>query len=78
MERPSSPLTFKLNSPLETIDAVVKDRKTGKALGIVGTLNASSLTPNIEYIMFSGMGGYVFPFTGDPSHPIGDKPSHVA
>ncbi|WIY61903.1 S8 family serine peptidase [Bacillus arachidis] len=73
MGRPSSPLTFKLNSPLETIDAVVKDRKTGKALGIVGTLNASSLTPNIEYMMFDGMGGYVFPFTGDPNHPIGDK-----
>lgn len=25
-------------------------------------------------MMFSGMGGYVFPFTGDPAHPIGDKP----
>ncbi|EJQ32728.1 hypothetical protein IEC_05189 [Bacillus toyonensis] len=74
MERPSSPLTFKLNSPLETIDAVVKDRKTGKALGVVGTLNASSLTPNVEYMMFSGMGGYVLPFTGDPAHPIADKP----
>ena len=39
----------------------------------MGTINASSLTPNIEYIMFDGMGGYVFPFTGDPNHPIGDK-----
>lgn len=74
MERPSSPLTFKLNSPLKTIDAVVKDRKTGKTLGLVGTLDASDIKPNLEYIMFSGMGGYVYPFTGDPSHPIADRP----
>ncbi|MDM5153437.1 S8 family serine peptidase [Bacillus sp. DX1.1] len=74
MLAPFSPLAFTLNSPMETIDAVVKDRKTGKALGIAGTFDASRLTPNVEYYMLRGMSDFVFPFTGDPNQPIGDKP----
>ncbi|MDM5156904.1 S8 family serine peptidase [Bacillus sp. DX1.1] len=74
MDGPFSPLSYKLNSPLETVDAIVKDRKTGNALGFVGTVDASNKTPNKEYYILYGLTGNVFPFTGDPNHPIGDKP----
>ena len=34
---------FQLNSELETLDLIVKDSKTNKALGFLGTLNTSGL-----------------------------------
>ncbi|WP_369902127.1 S8 family serine peptidase [Bacillus manliponensis] len=64
---------MKLNSPMKTIDIVVKDSKSGKAVGLTGTIDASNMMTDREYagILFNS---YVYPFTNDPSKPIGDVP----
>ncbi|MDM5236430.1 S8 family serine peptidase [Bacillus cereus] len=64
---------MKLNSPMETIDIVVKDSKSGKAVGLTGTIDASNMMTDIDYagIVFNS---YVYPFTNDPSKPIGEVP----
>ncbi|MFJ7935686.1 S8 family serine peptidase [Sporosarcina sp. NPDC096371] len=66
-------LYFQLSSPLTTIDLLVKDQETGKAVGYMGTLNASELMPGMGYTMRGGFNGEVFPFTDDPANPIADK-----
>jgi subtilisin family serine protease len=73
MAGPFSGLTFKFNSPMKRIDAIVKDRATGRAIGLFGTFDASGIYPNIDYFMFIGMAGQVYPFTGDPNRPVGDR-----
>ncbi|WP_433772723.1 S8 family serine peptidase [Bacillus wiedmannii] len=64
---------MKLNSPMETIDIVVKDSKSGKSVGLTGTIDASNMMTDIDYagIVFNS---YVYPFTNDPSKPIGEVP----
>ncbi|QWH39595.1 S8 family serine peptidase [Bacillus mycoides] len=64
---------IKLNSPMKTIDIVVKDSKSGKAVGLTGTIDGSNMMTDREYsgIFFTS---YVYPFTNDPSKPIGDVP----
>jgi subtilisin family serine protease len=65
---------MKLNSPMKTIDIVVKDSKTGKAVGFVGTANASRLLTDVETFLIGAFSGTVYPFTNDSSKPIGDLP----
>ena len=65
---------MKLNSPMQTIDIVVKDSKTGKAVGFIGTANASKLLTDTETFLIGAFSGTVYPFTNDPSKPIGDLP----
>ncbi|WP_025784661.1 S8 family serine peptidase [Sporosarcina sp. D27] len=66
-------LTMMLNSPMTTMDVLIKDSETGKAVGFVGTA-----TPNFpidKKVFLSGaFRGTVFPFTDDPSNPISDVP----
>ncbi|WP_440602349.1 S8 family serine peptidase [Bacillus sp. GB_SG_008] len=65
---------MKLNSPMKTIDVLVKDSKTGKAVGFVGTANTSKLLTDVETFLMGAFNGTVYPFTNDPSKPIGDVP----
>ncbi|CAG9611251.1 hypothetical protein BACCIP111899_00423 [Bacillus rhizoplanae] len=65
---------MKLNSPMQTIDIVVKDSKTGKAVGFIGTANTSKLLTDTETFLIGAFSGTVYPFTNDPSKPIGDLP----
>ncbi|MGG0455261.1 S8 family serine peptidase [Bacillus mycoides] len=65
---------MKLNSPMKTIDVLVKDSKTGKAVGFVGTADASRLLTDVETFLMGIFSGTVYPFTNDPSKPIGDLP----
>lgn len=65
---------MKLNSPMKTIDVLVKDSKTGKAVGFIGTANASNLQTDVETFLIGAFSGTVYPFTNDPSKPIGDIP----
>ncbi|MDM5440905.1 S8 family serine peptidase [Bacillus hominis] len=66
--------SMKLNSPMKTIDVLVKDSKTGKAVGFVGTADASRLLTDVETFLMGIFSGTVYPFTNDPSKPIGDLP----
>lgn len=65
---------MKLNSPMKTIDVLVKDSKTGKAVGFIGTANTSKLLIDVETFLINVFTGTVYPFTNDPSKPIGDLP----
>lgn len=65
---------MKLNSPMKTIDIIVKDSKTGKAVGFIGTANTSKLLTDVETFLIGAFSGTVYPFTNDPSKPIGDLP----
>ncbi|PFN09771.1 S8 family serine peptidase [Bacillus cereus] len=67
-------VNMKLNSPMKTIDVVVKDSKTGKAVGFVGTADASRLMIDRETFLMNAFSGTVYPFTNDSSKPIGDLP----
>lgn len=65
---------MKLNSPMKTIDVLVKDSKTGKAVGFVGTADTSKLLIDRETFLMNAFSGTVLPFTNDPSQPISDIP----
>ncbi|ASK63529.1 peptidase S8 [Virgibacillus phasianinus] len=71
--RPFIPVFFKLKSPMETIDVIVKDGETGEAIGLVGTMDASGIVPGRELMIYQGFQGIVYPFTDDPSDPISDE-----
>ncbi|MFJ7936292.1 S8 family serine peptidase [Sporosarcina sp. NPDC096371] len=65
---------MKLNSPMKTMDVLVKDSKTGNAVGFIGTVNASNLQIDREVYLVGAFSGTVLPFTNDPSQPISDTP----
>nr|WP_269448512.1 S8 family serine peptidase [Metabacillus kandeliae] len=74
---PGAPMFFKLKSPMKYLDVVIKDAKTGKALGIAGSLNASSMKPDRDYVLAFAFRGLVYPFTGDIDQPVSDSPAYL-
>ncbi|WP_242212384.1 S8 family serine peptidase [Bacillus cereus group sp. BfR-BA-01383] len=67
-------VNMKLNSPMKTIDVLVKDSATGKAVGFIGTADVSRLLIDVDTFLLNVFSGTVYPFTNDPSRPIGDLP----
>lgn len=63
---------FKLKSPMETIDIIVKDSETDEALGVIGALG--DLDADVEYLLMEAFMGYVYPFEDDPQNPISFDP----
>ncbi|WP_141995090.1 S8 family serine peptidase [Bacillus sp. B4EP4a] len=64
---------MKLNSPMTTMDVLVKDGKTGEAVGFIGTAN-TNFPIDREVFLTGAFSGTVLPFTNDPSQPISDVP----
>ncbi|USK31986.1 S8 family serine peptidase [Bacillus sp. F19] len=64
---------MKLNSPMTTMDVLVKDSKTGKSVGFIGTAN-TNFPIDREVFLTGAFSGTVLPFTNDPSQPISDIP----
>ncbi|WP_436376140.1 S8 family serine peptidase [Cytobacillus sp. BC1816] len=69
---PGSHFVFKFKSPMETFDLIIKDAKTGEAIGLVGSYDGSQAAPDKEYLIFFGHRGLVYPFTGNKKQPIAD------
>lgn len=68
---PFTPVSFKLKSPMETIDIIISDDETGEPVGYVGSLyKASDVKPGNIMTILQGFSGVVNPFTNNPSHPI--------
>lgn len=64
-----------LNSPMKSMDVLVKDSETGKAVGFIGTAtNSSKLPLDVETYLTGMFSGTIYPFTNDPSKPISDIP----
>ncbi len=71
---PFTPVIFKFKSPMETVDIIVKDSKTGDPIGYVGSLyGASSIMPGTEMYIMQGFTGNVRPFTNNPMYPISNE-----
>ncbi|PEA06363.1 hypothetical protein [Bacillus cereus] len=68
---PIVPMQFKLKSTMKTIDFILKEAQTGKAVGFLGTVGASGIEPNYEYVV-SIYAGVIYPFTNNASNPISD------
>ncbi|MEH7484201.1 S8 family serine peptidase [Neobacillus drentensis] len=66
---PFTPVSFKLNSGMKTIDVVVSDLN-GKPIGYYGTFNLEEAAVDTEYMIFFGFSGEVKYFTGDPNKPL--------
>ncbi len=66
---PFTPVSFKLNSGMKTIDVVVSDLN-GKPIGFYGTFNLEEAAVDTEYMIFFGFSGEVKYFTGDPNKPL--------
>ncbi|PEL06033.1 S8 family serine peptidase [Bacillus sp. AFS017336] len=65
--------TFKLKSPIDTLDVILKDNKTGKVVGLVASINVKTAIPDNSYRVGNLFTGYVRPFTGDPNQPISNE-----
>lgn len=70
---PYTAIALKLSSPLQSLDMFVKDKKTGKAVGFIGSIDTSTLMTGVTYTNGEGFTGMVYPFTNDPNKPISDK-----
>lgn len=66
---PFTPVTFKLNSEMTTMDVVVSDLN-GKPIGLYGTFDMSGANVDTDYMIFFGFTGSVKLFTGDPNNPL--------
>ncbi|MES1051530.1 hypothetical protein FOA24_19900 [Bacillus thuringiensis] len=73
---PIVPMQFKLKSPMKTIDFVLKEAQTGKAVGFLGTIDASNLETVYEYITSVEV-KFVYPFTNNPANSISDVPVKI-
>ncbi|MED4203732.1 S8 family serine peptidase [Neobacillus mesonae] len=69
---PGSHIVFKLKSPMESFDVIVKDANTGKAVGLIGSYNGKQAMPDKEYLIFFGHRGLVYPFTNKKDQPVAD------
>ncbi|PGL67423.1 S8 family serine peptidase [Bacillus sp. AFS055030] len=70
---PYNSVYFRLSSPVNTIDVLVKDGKTGEPIGLVGTFGASNLLTGIDYYVQGLFRGEVYPFTNKKKQPISDE-----
>ncbi len=66
---PFTPVDFKLNSHMKTIDVVVSDL-AGNPIGFYGTFNLENASVDTDYLIFFGFSGEVKHFTGDPNKPL--------
>ncbi|MQR94399.1 S8 family serine peptidase [Fictibacillus phosphorivorans] len=63
---------FNLGSPLETLDIILQDGKTGHDIGLVGTMNMTTALTDRDYFLKTFNGNY-YKFTGDKKNPIASE-----
>ncbi|WP_045515054.1 S8 family serine peptidase [Neobacillus niacini] len=67
---------FNLRAPMEKMDVVLQDAKTGQDLGLVGTINLEGRYDNVDYGLYAFNGSY-YKFTGNSKQPISEEVSYV-
>ncbi|MFB7141541.1 S8 family serine peptidase [Gottfriedia sp. NPDC056225] len=67
---------FNLKSPMEKMDIVLQDAKTGKDIGFVGTVDLTYAYDNVDYDLI-GFNGQYYKFTGNSKQPISDETSDI-
>ncbi|MED3893290.1 S8 family serine peptidase [Peribacillus frigoritolerans] len=76
MRTPFVVADFNLRAPMEKMDVVLQDGKTGKDLGLVGTINLDYAYDNVDYGLYAFNGAY-YEFTGNSKQPISEEASYV-
>ncbi|WP_078379811.1 S8 family serine peptidase [Sutcliffiella halmapala] len=72
MKLPALYAEMSLNAPMNTIDVVIQDGKTGEDLGFLGTLHSVREDTNM---LLNAFNGTYYKFTGDPTQPIASERS---
>ncbi|RBP07902.1 S8 family serine peptidase [Rossellomorea aquimaris] len=65
---------FNLSSPVDTLDVILQDGKSGEDLGLIGTLNLNGAEDNRDYFLQAFNGNY-YKFTGDKKDPVASETS---
>lgn len=65
--------TFQLKSPMEAVDVIIRDIDTDEPIGLVGTLDTTTVEVGTEYYLMQAFMGNVYLFTDDPDHPVSDE-----
>jgi hypothetical protein len=68
--------TFNLSAPMDKMDVVLQDAKTGNDLGLIGTVNLKGAYDNYDYGLITFNGGY-YKFTGDSKQPVSSDLSYA-
>jgi subtilisin family serine protease len=64
---------FRFNSPLKTLDVILKDAKTGKSIAYMETIDVRGAKVDTDYSINYIFNGKGYLFTGDPNYPISEK-----
>lgn len=72
-----TPMEFNFKAPMEKMEVVVQDGKTGKDLGFIGTLNLNGRNENQSYFVLNAFSGIYYKFTGDDKQPIDSEPTYA-
>ena len=67
---------FNISAPMEKMDIVLQDAKTGNDLGLIGTVNLNGRSDNVDYGLFTFNGIY-YKFTGDSKQPVSQEESYA-
>ncbi|MFB7139544.1 S8 family serine peptidase [Gottfriedia sp. NPDC056225] len=69
----STSVSFTITAPMQRVDVILQDAKTGQDLGYIAGADASNLFEG-SYLQFSPILGYgkYYPFTGNANFPISD------
>jgi hypothetical protein len=65
-----------LSAPMDKMDVVLQDAKTGNDLGLIGTANLKNLSDSYDYGTIAYRDVY-YKFTGDPKQPVSSEPSNA-
>lgn len=65
---------FNLSSPVDTLDVILQDGKSGEDLGLIGTLNLNGAEDNRDYFLQAFNGNY-YKFTGNKKDPVAPETS---
>ncbi|MGF3105228.1 S8 family serine peptidase [Rossellomorea sp. DUT-2] len=64
---------FQMKNPLTRIDIVLKDGKSGDAIGFIASLQQADAKPDFRYYIRGVFAGVVYPFTNDEENPISEQ-----
>ncbi|OHR66201.1 hypothetical protein HMPREF3291_12045 [Bacillus sp. HMSC76G11] len=65
---------FSTSSPIDSMDVILQDAKTGTDLGLIGTLDMTAALDDTSYFLNAFNGTY-YAFTGDKKQPVSEESS---
>ncbi|MED1862383.1 S8 family serine peptidase [Fictibacillus nanhaiensis] len=72
-----TPMEFNFKSPMEKMEVVLQDGKSGKDLGLIGIMNLEGRNENQSYYVINAFSGMYNKFTGDKTNPVDSEVSYA-